>query len=346
MPITKSEKGWQVRVRPHGREGKDIRRTVKTKSEAIRVEQKLLAQYSDPNFQDNSRDTRTLLELVELEHNLHGKNLTYSEGRLNKLTRMIKAMGNPRASRFNAATFATYRDERLSRGIKERTLNNEHAYLRSALNRVIKAGIWKGENPLKSIEQIKVQESELAWLDKAERQRLISECAKSKSRDLLPVVLICLSTGARWNEATAVMKQHVKDGLLQLPETKGKRRRFVSISPELALMIKNHKPKSRSQLFGDPVRAFRTVIEQARIHLPDGQLTHVLRRSFAVFFMQQSGNVRELQDILGHATLAMTEKYLRFAPMRPESAAQLNPVTVDGLNIADLIERQKRAEEI
>ncbi|WP_268411723.1 hypothetical protein, partial [Alteromonas sp. a30] len=43
-----------------------------------------------------------------------------------------------------------------------------------------------------------------------------------------------------------IQYEHVKDGLLQLPETKGKKRRFISISDDLAQMIKSHRPKSRS----------------------------------------------------------------------------------------------------
>ena len=335
MSVTKSKDGtyWQVRVFPHGKSGKEIKRRTRTRAEGINLEKEILAKYQDPDYNDLSRDTRTLADLIEAEHQIHGKTLSDGEKRKRKLLALAERIGNPRANRFNAASFAVDREERLNKGIKENTVNREHSYLRSVFSRLIKAGMWKGDNPLKSIEQIKVQESTLAWLDKRQRKALLTQCADSKSKDLLPVVLICLSTGARWMEAVTITKDMVKDGMIQFSKTKGKKVRFVGITPELEAMILQHSPYSRSQLFRDPVRAFRTAIENANITLPEGQNTHVLRRTFAVNFMQQNGNIRELQMLMGHSTLAMTEKYLRFAPIRPDSAQKLNPVITDKIDI-------------
>jgi site-specific recombinase XerD len=44
--------------------------------------------------------------------------------------------------------------------------------------------------------------------------------------------------------------------------------------------------------------------------LPEWVTTHVLRHSFATGFLRNGGNVRTLQIILGHSSLATTERYL------------------------------------
>lgn len=56
--------------------------------------------------------------------------------------------------------------------------------------------------------------------------------------------------------------------------------------------------------------------------------------SFSHYFMQRGGNIKEWQDVMGHATLALTERCLKFAPMHPESAQMLNPVTTDEADIS------------
>lgn len=44
--------------------------------------------------------------------------------------------------------------------------------------------------------------------------------------------------------------------------------------------------------------------------LPDFVTSHVIRHSFSTDFLRRGGNVRTLQVILGHSSLATTEKYL------------------------------------
>lgn len=44
--------------------------------------------------------------------------------------------------------------------------------------------------------------------------------------------------------------------------------------------------------------------------LPDWVTSHVLRHSYSTNFLRNQGNIRTLQIILGHASLATTERYL------------------------------------
>jgi integrase len=47
-------------------------------------------------------------------------------------------------------------------------------------------------------------------------------------------------------------------------------------------------------------------LERAGLTLRDGQLTHVLRHTFASHFMMNGGNILVLQRALGHANLQRT----------------------------------------
>ena len=62
--------------------------------------------------------------------------------------------------------------------------------------------------------------------------------------------------------------------------------------------------------------------------LPVGQLTHVLRHTFASHYMMNGGDIITLQRVLGHASLAMTMKYAHFSPGHLAEVVTLNPLTV------------------
>jgi len=72
--------------------------------------------------------------------------------------------------------------------------------------------------------------------------------------------------------------------------------------------------------------AFREGIKLAKLLLPRGQLTHILRHTFASHFMMNGGNILTLQRILGHHSLAMTIRYAHLSPDHLQEAKRLNPL--------------------
>jgi integrase len=104
--------------------------------------------------------------------------------------------------------------------------------------------------------------------------------------------------------------------------TKGNKPRSIPISVELAARM----PKKTGHLFGSSIKAFRHAVDRAGINLPKGQMSHVLRHTFASHFMMNGGNILVLQRILGHASIVDTMKYSHFAPEHLEDAVRLNPL--------------------
>lgn len=306
-----------------------------TKGEALRYEKeekkRFLSNDSLNELIVQEKASQPLSELIELWFNLHGRTLSDANARLSKLQNLCANLGDPDANSIKRETWASYRKARLegkfnfgSRTPKEATVNREHSYLRAVFNELKRLGHWDLDNPLDGIRLFKEAERELAFLNVDEIKRLLSECDKSRNTDLGLIVRICLATGARWGEAESLKRSNISPNKITFTNTKGKRNRTVPISEKLYQMLPVHS----GNFFGNSysaINGFRDAIERTDIYLPDGQLTHVLRHTFASHFMMNGGNILILQQILGHTSITTTMRYAHFAPDHLEAAIQLNP---------------------
>lgn len=318
--IRKTPSGWRVDIQPEGRGGKRYRKTLPTKAEALHWEAYLKAKVAQtPDWQPPRKDTRRLSDLIELWYEHHGKQLRDGEHRLRILNHLATATGNPTASQFEAGHFTQYRAERLKAGIKESTTNREHAYLRSLFNELARLGYWTGKNPLEKVRQFKERQQELTFLNHEQIEQLLT----ALSGDARTVSRICLTTGARWGEAEKLHAEHIENNLISFIDTKSGQNRAVPIPPEFAQELHT---KANGRLFKPCYEEFRRTIRKIKLALPAGQLTHVLRHTFASHFIMNGGNILVLQRILGHQSLTMTLRYAHLAPEHLQEATRFNPL--------------------
>ncbi len=120
----------------------------------------------------------------------------------------------------------------------------------------------------------------------------------------------------------------VRNGMIEYARTKSGKTRAVPIVSELEEAIQAHakEHEQMGRIFGYSISAFREGVERAGLVLPDGQMTHVLRHTFASHFMMNGGNILTLQRILGHANVTMTMRYAHMSPDNLQEAKNLNPL--------------------
>ncbi len=70
--------------------------------------------------------------------------------------------------------------------------------------------------------------------------------------------------------------------------------------------------------------AFRGTYQRCGFDTP-GQMTHILRHTFASHYMMAGGDILGLQRILGHSSITMTMRYAHLSPGHLESALRLSP---------------------
>ena len=169
------------------------------------------------------------------------------------------------------------------------------------------------------IRKLRFNETELTYLTK-EQIKLLLETLKRISIDTYITTKICLSVGTRWSEATGIKARNIANNRISLTDTKNGKIRQLPLTKELADEVRENAP------FKDGYSTFVRVIRSLEIDMPKGQLTHILRHSFASHFMMNGGDILTLQKTLGHSDLKMTMRYAHLSPEHLEKITKLNPI--------------------
>ena len=333
MAVRKLTTGhWICECYPTGRSGRRVRKQFATKGEALAFERHTMDEAENKPWLGEKADRRTLEDIAKLWYSLHGQALTAGSTTYKKICLMVEALGNPPATTFTAKDFAHYRDKRLNgetyfseqwrQGADPATVNLEQSLLSGMFNELIRLGEWKQPNPLDNLRKFATAEKEMSWLTHEQINILLEACSQGRP-DLPLVVKICLSTGSRWREAEKLTRSQVTPYKITFVRTKSKKNRSVPISKELYEEI---VAQPGDRFFSECYFRFMAAIDSTDIVLPRGQLTHVLRHTFAAHFMMSGGNILVLQRILGHSDIQMTMRYAHFAPEHLETALHFNPL--------------------
>lgn len=322
MTISKLNNGqYRVDVRPQGRDGKRIRKTFKTKSEAQQYERWVVATQHNKEWVEKPADRRPLADLIDLWYSHHGRTLKDGDAILRKLVNIAERMGQPRADQVTRTSVAQYRAMRLAAGIKPETINKDQTMLSGVFTVLIETGLYHNDHPLTGLARIKRSAREMAYLTQPQIIMFLAALAG----DDLKVARLCLATGARWSEAATLTRDALIPFKCTFVNTKNGKDRTVPISEALHKEI-TEGSDGRELFPGADYDNVRKMLKKLVPDLPDGQATHVMRHTFASHFMINGGNIISLQKILGHSTILQTMVYAHFAPDYLNDAVRLNPL--------------------
>ncbi|EEP9552018.1 tyrosine-type recombinase/integrase [Salmonella enterica] len=322
MSISKLPDGrYLMDLRPSGSDGKRIRKKFTTRGEAKDYERWAVARYNNKEWKAPVVDDRYLLELIEIWWKVKGQMMRDGERTHHKLLVLDRALGHPLARDVTPKVFSDYRAQRTTAGIKPKTLNTEQEHVSAMFNSLYELGHYPSPNPLKGLKPIRLTKNEMGYLTHDDIARLL-EVMKG---DNLLVAKLCLSTGARWNEAAMLMATHVMKDRVTFVKTKNGKNRTIPVAPALITEILEGR---NGRLFPDVDYVLaRETIKTVVPHLPAGQATHSLRHTFASHFMMNGGNILTLQRILGHSNILQTMIYAHFSPDHLIDAVKYNPLT-------------------
>jgi len=158
------------------------------------------------------------------------------------------------------------------------------------------------------------------------------------------ILTTCYAAGLRISEAIRLKTTDVDSQrmVLRVEQGKGQKDRYVMLSPKLLDILRDwwRVKKPRHWLFPGHLpgqHISKDAVEQAcqKAHhlcrIPKPITPHSLRHAFAVHLLERGTDVRTIQLLLGHRSLATTARYLRIATTKvcsTTSPLDLLPVPV------------------
>jgi len=160
-------------------------------------------------------------------------------------------------------------------------------------------------------------------LSRAEVQQFLESVLLLKHRTILSV---CYAAGLRISEAVRLQPAQIDSArmVLRVEQGKGQKDRYVMLSPRLLELLRAWWKAAKPWPWLFPGRqADRPIttdaVEEAcqkaqcRCGIPKPITPHSLRHAFAVHLLEGGTDVRTIQLLLGHRSLATTARYLRIA---------------------------------
>lgn len=199
---------------------------------------------------------------------------------------------------------------RNDRKISQATQNRYRTCLNHIFNTAMKDRIVN-YNPVKYIKRYKEKNRDRA-LSKTEIKALLEACKQSRNEELYYIVLTALYTGMRYSNIVNMKKSNIKNNVYQLDgcETKSGKSQLIYLHQDLMNELNQYiQAHSRDNIFITKriKRSFKTALLKAGI---ENFRFHDLRRTFATTLLYNDVNIKTIQNMLGHSSIMMTERYL------------------------------------
>ena len=209
--------------------------------------------------------------------------------------------------------------------VSDKTVNRELQALKSSLYVAVRWGYILC-NPFAQLKMCKVAECKPRYLTKLEAKNLLK---KIKETWLKEIIFVALSTGMRRSEITNLLWKNVDlenrsitvESNINYRTKYGKARVIPINNLLLKMLVWKHHEKRTDLVFewkGNAIRADRLTKGFKRysksIGLDRSMTFHHLRHTFASWLIQSGVSIYEVQKLLGHSTIKMTEIYAHLLP--------------------------------
>jgi len=312
----------QIRIRGHKPVAKTFARKTDAKRWATRTESDVR---SGLYLRTRESEKRTLGDLIERYKGKRLAALASSANVAAQLDRWAAELGHMRLCDVTPAVVADVRDKLAGETTVRGTLrsparvNRYLAALSSAFQLGLKELGWVDDTPMRQVSKLKEPRGRVRFLSAGELARLSDACRESNCAPLYSVFLLAVSTGMRKGEVMGLRWADVdlKGGWASLAKTKNGEPREVRIAGEALDLLRAHAkvrrldsdyvfPSHNGRKPLDIRKPWTLAVEAAE--LSDFRF-HDLRHTAASYMHMSGAAQKDIAEVLGHKTLAMTNRY-------------------------------------
>lgn len=221
------------------------------------------------------------------------------------------------------------KEDLTTKNLAPATVKHVLVLIRQLINKAIAWSKWHGENPIKKIKLPKLNNRRERFLSKKEAQILLNEL-KTVSIQLYNISLLSLHTGMRAGEIFSLKWGHIdkNNNLIHIADPKSGHARKVFMTSTVKGMFKSIDSGEPEELvFKSRVKdqidrisySFRRAVDRLGFNkgITDRRQIatfHTLRHTFASWLALQGTPILTIKELLGHQSLAMTERYSHLTP--------------------------------
>ncbi len=211
---------------------------------------------------------------------------------------------------------------RIEKERSDATVNRYMAALSIVLTKAVREYGWLEENPMFKVTKKREGRGRIRFLSDEERNTLLKACQEASNPHIYLLVVIALSTGARFTEIITLTWENVdlKRRIFYFMDTKNGEHRAVPISSTAYSLLSKHfknatvRHINSDYVFARPDRKkpldlrwqWEEVLKKA--NLKDFRF-HDLRHTAASYLAMNGATLVEISEILGHKTMQMVKRY-------------------------------------
>ena len=215
-------------------------------------------------------------------------------------------------------------------GRAERSRRYALELMRQVFNFARDRALYHGDSPTSKVKWPKTKDNKrLRWLSQEEADNLLEGLA-SKSQQLHDIALVSLHAGARADQIFSLSWADVdfENEKLTFKDTKSGKTKIADMTEAVKEMLAHKKqgdndalvfPNTRGGKIEQISKAFNNVVDELKLNEGitdprDKVVFHTLRHTYASWLVKNGESLYTVQKLMGHSTIAMTERYSHLSP--------------------------------